>query len=101
VILKPSGSVDSTSPQLLESQIESLIEKDNSRIVIDFSNVDFISSAGVGIFLGTVSRLRSAGGDLFFMNMPKHIEDVFDIINLKSYFVTIASIDQIETVNRS
>ena len=101
VILKPAGSVDSTSTQLLESQIESLIEKNHSRIVIDFSNVDFISSAGVGIFLGTVSRLRNDGGDLFFMNMPKHIEDVFDIINLKSYFAVIDSIDQIETANRS
>jgi len=101
VILKPTGSIDSTSTQLMESQIDSLIEKNHSRIVIDFSNVDFISSAGVGIFLGTVSRLRSEGGDLFFMNMPKHIEDVFDIINLKSYFTTIESIDQIETADRS
>jgi anti-sigma B factor antagonist len=69
--------------------------------VIDFTEVDFVSSAGVGIFLGTVSKLRSAGGDLFFMRVPQQIQEVFDIINLKSHFRTIENIEQLETVEKS
>jgi anti-sigma B factor antagonist len=101
VIVKPTGSIDSTTTQLVESHFDSLIAQDTKRIVVDFSEVDFISSAGVGILLGTVSLLRGDGGDLVFMNLPGHIEEVFDIINLKSFFRTIAGVDELEEVEQN
>jgi len=100
VVLKPIGSIDSSTTHVLESQIKSAMDQQNNRIVIDFSGTDFISSAGLGIFLGTVSLLRNRGGDLLFMKVPDHIAEVFDIINLQSYFVTVESIDDIATVEQ-
>jgi anti-anti-sigma factor len=100
-VLKPVGSIDSSTAQVVENHLESAIEQGNTRIVLDLSEVDFVSSAGVGIFLGTVSRLRGAGGDLIFMEVPGQVQEVFDIINLKSYFRTITSIDALETVEQN
>jgi anti-anti-sigma factor len=100
-ILKPAGSIDSSTAQVVETHLNSAIQQGNTRVVIDFTEVDFVSSAGVGIFLGTVSKLRSAGGDLFFMRVPQQIQEVFDIINLKSHFRTIENIEQLETVEKS
>lgn len=100
VIMKPIGSIDSTTTRILDSQISGVMTNDAKRIVIDFSETDFISSAGVGIFLGTVAQLRSAGGDLIFMNVPSHIQEVFDIINLASYFQVVSSIDDLKTVKK-
>ena len=101
VIIKPAGSIDSATTQVVEAHFDSLIAQNTKRIVVDFSEVDFISSAGVGILLGTVSLLRGGGGDLVFMNLPGHIEEVFDIINLKSFFRTISSIDELEEVEQN
>ncbi|MDH3198484.1 MAG: anti-sigma factor antagonist [Candidatus Krumholzibacteria bacterium] len=100
VIVKPAGSIDSATTAILEAHFDALIAQNTRRIVIDFAQVDFISSAGVGILLGTVSLLRSEGGDLVFTNLPGHIEEVFDIINLKSFFRTIDSIDELEAVEQ-
>lgn len=101
VILKPMGSIDSSTAQVVQTHLDGAIEQGNVWVVVDFSAVEFVSSAGVGIFLGTVSRLRQAGGDLVFMCVPKQIQEVFDIINLKSYFRTIESTGELETIEQS
>ena len=95
-ILRPVGSIDATAAPVLESHFKSLREKNTNKIVVDFSKAEFISSAGIGIFLGSVSLLRESGGDILFMNVPSHIDEVFDLINLKAFFMTIESVDQIE-----
>lgn len=100
VVLRPIGSIDSNTAHIVENHLDLAIEQGNVRVVIDFSEVDFVSSAGVGIFLGTVSRLRGLGGDLVFMSLPEHIEEVFDIINLKSFFKIIDGIEQLPEVEK-
>jgi anti-sigma B factor antagonist len=95
VILRPVGSIDAAAAPILESHFMNLCDQDTNTIVIDFSKTDFISSAGIGIFLGSVSLLRESRGDLVFMNVPGHVDEVFDIINLKSFFTTIESLDQL------
>lgn len=96
-VLRPVGSIDAAAAPILESHFEILYDKRTFTIVIDFSKTEFISSAGIGIFLGTVSLLRESGGDLLFMNVPPHIDEVFDIINLRSLFVTIDGLDQLKS----
>jgi len=96
-IVRPAGTIDSSTTTTLESHINKLIALGTRIIVIDFAKVEFVSSAGIGVFLGTVSQLRADGGDLIFMKMPKHIEAVFNIINLQSYFVTINDISDLST----
>jgi len=99
-ILRPLGSIDAAAAPVLESHFTRLSNQHTTRIVVDFSKTDFISSAGIGIFLGTVSFLRETGGDILFMNVPEHIAEVFDLINLKSFFITVDNLDQIAAVSR-
>jgi len=99
-ILRPVGSIDAAAAPVLETHFMSLCDQDTNTIVVDFSKTDFISSAGIGIFLGSVSLLRETGGDIVFMNVPKQVDEVFDIINLKSFFTTIDSLDQINSAVR-
>lgn len=94
-ILRPVGNIDAAAAPILESHFKSLYEQNTARIVVDFSKAEFISSAGIGIFLGSVSMLRGIGGDILFSNVPPHIDEVFDLINLKSYFTTVEDIGQL------
>ena len=100
-ILRPAGSIDAAAAPVLESHFKSLYDQNNFRIVVDFSKTDFISSAGIGIFLGSVSLLRESDGDIMFMNVPKHIDEIFDMINVKSFFTTIKDINEIGATARS
>lgn len=45
--------------------------------VIDFKNLDYIASAGLGVLLMTQKKLKDKGKGLKLINMNKHISDVF------------------------
>jgi anti-sigma B factor antagonist len=45
--------------------------------VIDMADLDYISSAGLGVLLRTHKRLAAAGTGLKLVNINKHINDIF------------------------
>lgn len=44
---------------------------------VDFTNLDYISSAGLSVLLLTQKRLNETGHELTLKNMNKHIREVF------------------------
>jgi anti-anti-sigma factor len=99
-VLKPVGSIDSSTTQILEKQIQSVVSQGSRRIVVDFSSVEFISSAGIGVLLGVAAQLRGLGGDLLFMNLTRHVDELFGIINLNSFFTIISNLDELQATTR-
>jgi len=95
VVLKPTGSIDATTVHIVDTKLGVLASGKGTRIVVDMSEVDFVSSAGVGTFLGTVAQLRADGGDLIFMAMSPAVLEVFEILNLSSYFKFVGSLDEL------
>jgi anti-sigma B factor antagonist len=95
IIIQPNGAIDSSTTQNMEEHFNSLIKDHKRYIIVDFSQVTFISSSGIGILLGTVSTLRERGGDLIFMKVPTQIREIFDILNITDYFVNINSVEEL------
>jgi anti-anti-sigma factor len=54
--------------------------------VVDFGDLEYISSAGLGILLMTQRRLRETGKSLKLINMNKHIRDVFQYAGFDKIF---------------
>ncbi len=96
MIAKVIGSIDSSSAQNIEEHFNKMLNDGTRYIIIDFSEVSFISSAGIGIMLGAVSSLREQGGDMIFLKVPNQIREIFDILNINDYFVSVDSIDALK-----
>lgn len=95
-VIKMIGNIDSSTAETVETHFRNLVLQGSRRLVVDLSQLEFISSAGIGILLGTAAQLRGAGGDLLFMNLPRHVEELFDMINLKSFFTVVGSLDELQ-----
>jgi anti-anti-sigma factor len=54
--------------------------------VVDFAELEYISSAGLGILLMTQRRLKESGNGLKLINMNKHIRDVFQYAGFDKIF---------------
>jgi len=54
-------------------------------IIMDMSQLTFISSAGVGSILGTVEAFRSRGGDIVLCNVPAEIMHILRVLDLVEY----------------
>jgi anti-anti-sigma factor len=53
---------------------------------LDFSGLDYISSAGLGILLAAQKRLSARGQSLKLVNVNSHIKDVFHFSGFDQIF---------------
>jgi len=53
------------------------LEKVNGTVTLDCRGLDYISSAGLGVFLKTQKRLAGAGGKLRLTGVSRHLQDIF------------------------
>ncbi len=78
IIVQPRGQLDAlTGPELNEYFKEKM--KISNNLVTDLSNVDFVSSAGLRVFLGTVKVTRSAGGDLRLAGVTEDVRKILTV----------------------
>ncbi len=67
------GRLDAAQCEKAESFMSSL----QGSSTLDFNELEYISSAGLGILLKTQKRLAGSGGGLKIINVNNHIHDVF------------------------
>ena len=84
VVLKLQGLVDSGTSQLMEGRLNDVISGGNVKIVVDLDLVDYISSAGWGIFVGEIKGVREGNGDIKLASMRPDVREVFDLLEFES-----------------
>jgi anti-sigma B factor antagonist len=70
----------------LRSTIRDLIESGRTKIVLNFSQVDWMDSAGVGELAGAYLPVKTRGGELKFLNPTKKVHRVMQITQLDKVF---------------
>jgi anti-sigma B factor antagonist len=83
-ILKVSGYLDTTTAGELETALYGLLDRDIYKVVVDLTGVNYISSAGWGIFIGEIKRIRNHGGDLKLSGMVGDVHEVFQLLEFHS-----------------
>ncbi len=68
-----SGRLDAAQT---EKALE-VLNKITKSVLVDFKDLEYISSAGLGVLLATQKRLSQSGQRLKLINMNRHIKDVF------------------------
>lgn len=82
-----SGRWDASQTERAEAFFRAVAESK----VVDFSNLEYISSAGLGVLIVTQKRLSGLGGGLRLVNMNSHIADVFRFSGLNQIFEIAAT----------
>jgi len=92
-VIKVGGYIDTTTSAELEHSLESLLKSQSHNIIIDLANVDYISSAGWGIFISEIKGIREKGGDLKLVSM---IPDVYEVFELLEFHYILKAFDTLE-----
>ena len=92
-VLKVSGYLDTTTASELETALYSLLNKEERKIVIDLAGVDYISSAGWGIFISEIKDIRRKGGDLKLAGMTGDVYEVYQLLEFSSILEAYDSAD--------
>ena len=67
-VLYPAGFLDAHTVPQFESALSELVENGRYKIVVNFKDLDYISSAGLGVFMGFIEEVRNNGGDIKLCN---------------------------------
>ncbi len=77
-ILMPVARVDSSTAKAFEAKVIAVIGAGARHIVIDFSQLDYISSAGLRVVL-VGAKMAKPPRTFVLCGMKPHIRDVFDV----------------------
>lgn len=85
-VLRIKGYLDAHTAPQLEAAFQQLVDEKRYRIIVNFSDLGYISSAGLGVFMGFIEEMRNGGGDIKLSNMSPKIFRVFDLLGFPALY---------------
>ncbi len=83
-VVRVDGVIDTMTATDLEKVMNSLLERHRYNIVIDLGGVDYISSAGWGIFISNIREIRQHTGDIKLARMIPNVYEIFELLEFDS-----------------
>lgn len=82
-IISVTGDVDASSSIHLDEALTNLIEDPNVKyILIDGTNLNYISSAGLGVFMSYIDDFKTNNIQMVLYGLSEKVENVFQILGL-------------------
>jgi len=79
--------LDEQNIQIIGEQLFGLVEQEGRRkLLLNFGNVEYLSSAALGKLITLNKKLQGAGGRLILCNIDPQIYEVFEITKLDKFF---------------
>jgi len=104
-VLTLKGTIETTNASGLEETMARIMDDRCYRIVVDLGSVTYISSAGWGIFISEIKRIRRNGGDIKLSAMSPEVREVFDLLEfgniLKPYEQTVDALRDFASTSNS
>jgi anti-anti-sigma factor len=91
-VLVVEGRIDSGTSAELEKKLIAMIEADGVKdIALDFSAMEYISSAGLRVLLMAAKKAGKLGGKVVLSGLSANVKEVFDISGFSNIFNIYAS----------
>jgi len=85
-VLEISGELDAHTASKLEDSLKTLIDKNRHNIIVNCSDLEYIASAGLGVFMAYIEDVRGLGGDIKLTNMNERVYNVFDLLGFPTLY---------------
>jgi anti-sigma B factor antagonist len=98
-VLFVGGEIDlATLPRLRDRLVRMATDHPGATIAVDLAGVVFVDSAGLGVLVGGLGRMRAHGGDLVLVAPPERLADLLRLTGLD---VSLRSFAAIEAAQRA
>jgi anti-sigma B factor antagonist len=93
-IFKLNGRLDSNTSQGFEKKIFDAISDGSKNIIVDFKDLDYISSAGLRVILKATKALNREEGKIMLCAMQDYVKEVFEIAGFDSFLPIVGTMDE-------
>jgi murein peptide amidase A len=80
------GRLDMATSAPVQEKLVSLVNKGHNRLALDFSNLEYISSAGLRVLLTLLKKVKSSNGKVVIFGFKDHIKRIFEIAGFTALF---------------
>ena len=85
-IIAPEGRIDTTTSPEVDEIVRRTVDGGARDVLVDFASVDYISSAGLRVFLVLAKRMRDLRGRLVLCGMTQPVRQVFHLAGFLPLF---------------
>ena len=93
-LIRPTGRIDSGNATEFESLVTAKLNEGAQKLVFDFGDLDFMSSAGLRVVLVAGKRMRESKGRLAFAGLRDNVHDVFAMSGFLKLFEAHKTLDE-------
>jgi len=86
LIIGITGRLDTTNYSILEKKLMELIDSNHTKILVDCSKMDYISSSGLRILLMALKKITLVKGKFVLCGLQENIHEIFEISGFTSIF---------------
>ncbi len=88
------GYLDAHTAPALENTFSNIINNDRYSIVVNFKDLAYISSAGLGVFMAFIEKVRDNKGDIKLCSMSDKVFNIFDLLGFPLLYEIFKSEDE-------
>jgi anti-sigma B factor antagonist len=92
VVLGLEGYLDAYTAPDFETAIQTELEAGRVQLVVDCAKLTYISSAGLGVFMGFIEEFREKGGDIKICGPSQKVLQVFELLGFPSLYDILADV---------
>lgn len=85
-ILRINGFLDAHTAPKFEQSIQNLVAENRNNIIVSMTDLNYISSAGLGVFMGFIEEIREKNGDIKLCGMSPKVFKVFDLLGFPALY---------------
>lgn len=85
-VLYLKGHLDAHQVARFEKELIRLIKENNFNILINGQDLNYITSAGMGIVMGYIDEVREKGGDIKLCSLSERVYETFDLVGFTEIY---------------
>jgi anti-sigma B factor antagonist len=93
-VIDVSGDIDFREMIRIKDVIGALIEKDQTKVVLNLKAVDHINYLSIGVLVERLRLLRNLNGDLKLAGMSPFLRDIFKVVGMDQFFEEYTSLEE-------
>ncbi len=93
-VIDISGDIDFREMIRIKDVISSLIEREQTKVVLNLKAVDHINYLSIGVLLERMRILRTLNGDLKLVGMSYYLRKIFMVVGMDQFFEEYTSLEE-------
>lgn len=85
-VIYPKGHLDAHNVERFEKEILKFIMNNTVNILVNCKDLNYISSAGMGIIMGYLDEVREKGGDIKLCSLNERVFEIFDLVGFTDIY---------------